>query len=39
MVESTENGLRKLADLQTYVLEKKRDKEPGDKKNKGSEDQ
>lgn len=31
MVESTENGLKKLADLQTYVLEKKRDRELGEK--------
>ena len=29
MVESTELGLQKLAHLQTYVLEKKLDKDPG----------
>ena len=31
MVESTEQGLKKLADLQTYVLEKKRDRDVGDR--------
>lgn len=30
MVESTEAGLAKLADLQTYVIEKKFDKGPGE---------
>ena len=39
MVESTENGLKKLADLQTYVLEKKRDREIGEKNNKSLEDE
>lgn len=29
MVESTEDGLRNLAELQTYVIEQKLEKKPG----------
>lgn len=39
MVESTEMGLKKLADLQTYVLERKFDREVGELAFKSLEDQ
>lgn len=39
MVESTEQGLKKLADLQTYVIEKKKETEPQERRIKPLEDE